>query len=384
MNLQSRLDSRLWNTISASYENRDYRNAILDSMHFLSQVIRDKTGLDSDGTGLVGEAFGTGTPLLKVTPMQTESDKNIQRGVEAILRGLYHAVRNPRSHGKEPDSLDTADSIILFTNYLIGIIDVSKSPFEQTSFLERICNDPYFPTRDGAFVVLFLNEIPMGKRLDVAIGMFRSKGQIDAERLKTVGRELLGLLTEHEVTQFCEFVSDELKTTRDEEGIRNTLRMTPPEYWKRYAEASARRIEHILIESMRKGKLNRLSGKCVAGAMGTWADELLPHFWNQGDAISTLSRKILSDDEGEQDYVFNYFFDTMIKLMSEPSGRLRVYLQERLKAGDKRFHEALITPGVFGWSEGWGKHFEALYTNFVEAQPTPATSDGIGDDDVPF
>src|SRR4051794_10855132 len=97
--------------------------AILDGRHFLGQLIRDRSGLDGDGQSLVGSAFGGANPLLKVNQLQTDSDWNLQRGVEALLRGLYQAIRNPRSHAKFSDTQEDAQALLLFINYLIGIID---------------------------------------------------------------------------------------------------------------------------------------------------------------------------------------------------------------------------------------------------------------------
>src|ERR1039457_3624148 len=135
VNLQSRLEERLWKAIEGTYQNRNYSGAILDASHYMGQVIREKSGLESDGMALVGAAFGGKNPILKLTKLQTESDKNIQSGVEQILRGFYQAIRNPRSHQKMTDTLEDADALILMVNYLVRLIDQSRSPYDQDTFL---------------------------------------------------------------------------------------------------------------------------------------------------------------------------------------------------------------------------------------------------------
>ena len=100
MNLETNIRESLWAAIQTNYENHNYTGAILDAMHFLSNLLRDKTGLEDDGVSLVGQALGGRNPKLKVNKLQSESDKNVQKGVEQILRGLYQAIRNPRSHEK--------------------------------------------------------------------------------------------------------------------------------------------------------------------------------------------------------------------------------------------------------------------------------------------
>ena len=82
MNLETRLDSRLWEAIQSSYEARNYTAAIIDAVYFLSDLIRGKTGLESDGAALAGEAFGGKSPKLRVNKLQSESDWGVQRGVE--------------------------------------------------------------------------------------------------------------------------------------------------------------------------------------------------------------------------------------------------------------------------------------------------------------
>jgi hypothetical protein len=42
MNLETKIDQRLWEAIEASLEKRSYTGAILDSLHFLSDLIRQK------------------------------------------------------------------------------------------------------------------------------------------------------------------------------------------------------------------------------------------------------------------------------------------------------------------------------------------------------
>jgi Protein of unknown function (Hypoth_ymh) len=57
MDIESRIDDRLWQAVESPYPSRDYRTAILDSIHFIGQLVRDKAGLESDGAVLAGEAF---------------------------------------------------------------------------------------------------------------------------------------------------------------------------------------------------------------------------------------------------------------------------------------------------------------------------------------
>ncbi len=132
-------------------------------LFFLSDLIRNKTGLEGDGASLIGQAFGGNNPKIKLNNMQTDSEKNIQKGMQDLLRGLYTAIRNPRNHDKFVDSRKDADAIILFINYLIKLIDNSKLSFNLDTFIIRIFDAHYVISEE--YSDLLAKEIPpVGKK----------------------------------------------------------------------------------------------------------------------------------------------------------------------------------------------------------------------------
>src|SRR5436190_19861703 len=129
MNLETVIDSSLWIEIRQNYEAARYTDAIKDAIFFLIELIREKSNLEADGVALVGQAFGGANPKIKVTKLESQSDKDIQAGTEAILRGIYQSVRNPRSHEKYSDSKDDGDAIIVFIDYPVRVINKSRAVF---------------------------------------------------------------------------------------------------------------------------------------------------------------------------------------------------------------------------------------------------------------
>ncbi len=96
MNLETEVSRELWQAVRRSYGSQAWSNAVLDSVHYLSDALRTKTGLQSDGVALVGQALGGSVPKLRLNRLQTESEKSVQGGVEQLLRGVYQAIRNPQ------------------------------------------------------------------------------------------------------------------------------------------------------------------------------------------------------------------------------------------------------------------------------------------------
>jgi uncharacterized protein (TIGR02391 family) len=129
-NIETQINPEFWLAIANSYQAENYTDAIKDAMSVVTETLRDKSGLDGDGTELVGKALGFGkdnSPRIRINKLQTETEKNIQIGLQEILRGLYSLVRNPRIHEKVDDSKKTADTIITFIDYLLGFLVVCQS-----------------------------------------------------------------------------------------------------------------------------------------------------------------------------------------------------------------------------------------------------------------
>jgi uncharacterized protein (TIGR02391 family) len=331
MNLETKLDPRVWEAVRETYQSRNFTSAILDAMHFLSDLLRERTGLESDGVPLVGEAFGGSSPKLKVNALQSESDRNVQKGVEQLLRGIYQAIRNPRSHGKIDDTEDDSQAIILFVNYLVKLVGQSKAPFSKTAFVARVF-DPDFVASER-YAELLVNEIPAKKRLEVFFDVYRFKCDGKGESLKYFFAALLGTMQEEEKQSVYQTISEELQQTDDEATIRVIIQAFNPELWPQLDEAARLRTENKLIRSIKAGQYVPATKKCRAGSLGTWSTSLFPHFILKAEALRTIHNKLASADRAEQDYVFRYLIMLIDSLTDTPAKRFEKLLIKGLAAG---------------------------------------------------
>lgn len=372
MNIETRIDSRIWDAIKNSYENRNFTGAIQDSIYFLTDLIRDKSGLEGDGPSLIGRAFGGKSPLLKVNNLQTESEKNVQGGIEQILRGIYQAIRNPRSHDKHSDKEEDAVAIILFINLLVRIIDISKSPFSEQAFIARVL-DPDFVT-DERYAKLLVDEIPVKKRLDVFYGLFKRLSEGDGGKLKYFFDAFLKKLNKEERNTIYREISECLKHTDDIETIR-TLIKSFSENWPEIDQSVRMRIENKLIKSIKKGKWHQLKQRCIDGAFGTFAINITKDFILKENLLSVLVNKLDSSDREEQDYVFKYFSNHLDELTSSPTSWLEAVVKKGLKNGDNRFKE--MVEYSFSWSGAeWQTPFKDDIENFEEKPLDDEYDDG--------
>lgn len=378
MNIETSIDERLRSAIQSTYTDRNFTGAILDAIYCLSDLIREKTGLASDGVALVGQALGGKAPKIKVNKLETESERNVQAGLEQILRGLYQAVRNPRSHGKHVDKQEDADAIILFINYLIHIIDASKSPFTKSEFLKRVF-DPHFVEKER-YAELLASEVPPKYRLEVMLDVFRSRETGEGKKLTYFVSALLPKLTKEQKADLYSAMSQELQVTDSEAAIRTIIQIFPDDTLEHLEESARLRTENKLIQSIAEGAYNEALARCNAGALGTWANSCCDHFLLKEEILNAIAKKLSSTNPEEQAYVFRFFWDALVKLAKPPSKRLVFVIKTELKKGNKTLHDKLVDEHMFGDAE-WADTFKAEMEAFKEQQPTP---DLAADDDIPF
>jgi uncharacterized protein (TIGR02391 family) len=85
------------------YYDGHLRDAVLNAIVVVFDLIRQRTDLQSDGDRLIGEALSLQHPLLVLSELDTESGRNDQAGFMQILQGAYKGIRNPKAHSLQHD-----------------------------------------------------------------------------------------------------------------------------------------------------------------------------------------------------------------------------------------------------------------------------------------
>jgi uncharacterized protein (TIGR02391 family) len=316
MNLQSLIRPELWTAISDTYEAGNYTHAIRDAFQYMTEIIREKSGLDGDGEQLVGKAFGGESPKLRINKLQTVTERDIQQGLLHILIGMYKGIRNPRSHDQIEDTKKSADAIIYFIDYLLGVIDQSQELFTIPSFVSRVFDKHFVQT--SKYTKLLVEEIPPKKRFDVLVEIYRKKQEEYGLNLALVVKEILKVISEEQTTQFLELVSDELKTTQDYTILGLILQILPPNLWKKLNKTARLRVENILIKSIDEGEANK-HGDLVAerGRLGTSAKGFIKYFESKDDLQNVILKKLEQNDAYEKMYVYVFFLDELPDLFED-------------------------------------------------------------------
>jgi uncharacterized protein (TIGR02391 family) len=92
------------------FQTGHLHNAVLNSVVAIFDLIRERTGLSSDGSNLVNRAFSLTDPYLILSELGTESGQNDQKGFIQLFNGSYQGIRNPKAHSLTHDLTETKAS----------------------------------------------------------------------------------------------------------------------------------------------------------------------------------------------------------------------------------------------------------------------------------
>jgi uncharacterized protein (TIGR02391 family) len=72
--------------------------AIFEAFKAINNRVKVMTGLELDGSSLMGEAFKDDDPPIVLADLSTETGKNIQAGFRFLFMGAVRGIRNPDAH----------------------------------------------------------------------------------------------------------------------------------------------------------------------------------------------------------------------------------------------------------------------------------------------
>ena len=367
--IKQHIEERLWNFIKRSYNSEDYKNAILDSIQFVGDIIRDKSGLDNDGNQLVGSAFGGSNPKIKLNKLKTESEKNVQKGIESILRGIYSAYRNPRSHSNINDTEQDAFEIIIFINHLLKLIDKSKGKFSTELFLKRVFDKDF--VQNKKYAELLVKEVPKNKAFETSIEIFRNKETGKIHNLRLVWESLQSELSEEEVNEILKLVSEELRFTDSLNQVIRCIALFSSK-WEIIDEDARFRAENKLIQIIPEAEKNYHGQTNESGVYASWLKSIVKVSLLRGEIAFKLYESLESRDESRQRFVIDFFGYQLDELEEDLLFEsYKDVFKKELSNGNRL---------IFDWVSNYynknkRKELETEIENFVEARP---------EDDLPF
>ena len=111
------------------FRDGHYARSVEEAYKCLDNAVREKSGLSSQyGDALMRSAFSANNPVLKLNDVQTQSERDEQRGYMDIYAGAMTGIRNPRAHDHQlVDSPEAALEMITLANHLMRKLDAAEA-----------------------------------------------------------------------------------------------------------------------------------------------------------------------------------------------------------------------------------------------------------------
>jgi uncharacterized protein (TIGR02391 family) len=114
----------------AELVQKNYFHAVFEATKSVADKIRARTGLTSDGSQLVDEAFGIkqGMPVLAFNLLQTPVEESEHKGLAMLVKGMFGTFRNTTAHAPKvswPIELDDALDLLTLASMLHRRIDAA-------------------------------------------------------------------------------------------------------------------------------------------------------------------------------------------------------------------------------------------------------------------
>jgi len=80
------------------FDDGHYAQATFEAFKYVDKEIQRLSGNTESGFKLMMKAFPENSPLIRLTPCRTTSEKDEQKGYQFLFAGSVLAIRNPRGH----------------------------------------------------------------------------------------------------------------------------------------------------------------------------------------------------------------------------------------------------------------------------------------------
>jgi uncharacterized protein (TIGR02391 family) len=110
----------------------DYHALVLTCCIALGDMFKRKAGVAEDSDSELGRAFKANDPLLLVTgSLNSEQDRNYQRGAMLLFQGARAFLRNTHAHEQVPTDKELAVHALMLLSLLADILGASKVVAEE-------------------------------------------------------------------------------------------------------------------------------------------------------------------------------------------------------------------------------------------------------------
>lgn len=311
----------LVDAVGPRLENGAFTDAVLAGIRCLTDRLREVGGVEGDGAQLVGQVLGGNVPAFALNKLATVSEKDEQKGIEQLMRGVYVGIRNPRVHEVTEDSEDYAVRALVLIDLCLQYLGREAQGFDVIGFVNRIY-EPYF-VASHEYAQALVADIPPSHVLPVFNEVFSRRSEGDAGKLSYAFSALYQVMTPDALQGAARAIGEALRGEVDHANIANLFRLLKPESWSLLQGDVRMRMENIIVDACQNGTYDARSSMTRHG-IGTWGNTFGRYFDRRSDLARVIIHQ-LSVNWYTQNYIGNYYMYTLPAIVD--AGQLEAVAQ---------------------------------------------------------
>lgn len=121
----------VWRVAESRMKSRQYADAVLSAFKEVNNAVKAKVqsrfNIELDGQALMQRVFSLDNPLLLVEGnLDTQTNRDTQRGYMMMFSGAMSAIRNPKAHENMTISKEDAIRKLMFASMLMYKLDAAQ------------------------------------------------------------------------------------------------------------------------------------------------------------------------------------------------------------------------------------------------------------------
>jgi len=292
-------------------ENGAYSDAILSGIRYLTDTLRRVGGVQGDGAQLVGQVLGGNTPFFSLNKLATVSEKDEQKGVEQLMRGVYVGIRNPRTHEVMEDTEDYALRVLILVDLCLQYLDREVQEFDVIAFVNRIY-EPHF-VASSEYAQALVADIPPNQILPVFLEAFERRAESEVDKIRYAFVALYQVMSSGDLQSAAQVIGVALRGEAEQTSIANLFRLLKPESWKLLQCDVRMRMENLIIDACQNGTYD-VHSSIVKHGVGSWGNKFGRYFDRKADLGQVLVAK-LDVSWYTQNFVGKYYMYTLPALI---------------------------------------------------------------------
>lgn len=323
--------------IEAHYENKDYTEVVRDALLCLTTEIRNKADLvDGDGIPLLNKVFSEKDPIIKINKLETESERNKQKGISDLSKGLIEYFRNPMSHDRQEYNKEIADAILtLLDEVILKEILGSKCTNGIESLFDEIKNE-LFPDTER-YAKSLVDSVPKNKKFDLAILIYRNRAELIGTKNNLI-TELISNLEINKFKEYCKVIENDLFGDITKGQVELALLFININVWNELSELIRAKIEDMVLFDFSKFSYTWIGGKTLYSQIPKLeGDKLLENssaildfFSNKYAIYDAILSKIVSGNADESKYLTDNYLYEIISDKNEINEKFVSYILQKM------------------------------------------------------